>query len=98
MWFILSAPLGGDFSPSDKVISQYYGVTVSESGPGFDMGLYTINPDNSLILRDVSNDDEGRYYCLVADDGGLYRGFADVTIKSEILYRVAQKERNTYDQ
>ena len=53
------------------------------SGLGYNEGRFNISRDYSLILKDVSFQDEGRYICKVLDaETGLYRSnHTDLSIR-----------------
>eukprot|EP00057_Strongylocentrotus_purpuratus_P025216 XP_011679690.1 PREDICTED: uncharacterized protein LOC105445624 [Strongylocentrotus purpuratus] len=81
------------------VLDQYYQVG-ERSGPGYDEGRYNMTNDYSLIIHDVSVEDEGRYICEVSDfeTGQVFRNYTNVTVTVEAitpLVRVQQCGSNS---
>ena len=72
-----------DSSYGDLLVSldQYYRVG-ERSGPGYDRGRYNMTNDYSLIIHDVSVEDEGTYICEVSDfeTGRVFRNYTNVTV------------------
>eukprot|EP00057_Strongylocentrotus_purpuratus_P006280 XP_011660754.1 PREDICTED: uncharacterized protein LOC105436663 [Strongylocentrotus purpuratus] len=63
------------------VLDQHYQVG-ERSGPGYDEGRFNITNDYSLLIHDVSVEDEGRYICEVSDfeTGQVLRNYTNVTV------------------
>ena len=62
-------------------LDQHYQVG-ERSGPGYDEGRYNMTNDYSLIIHDVSVEDEGRYICEISDfeTGQVFRNYTEVTV------------------
>ena len=59
-----------------------------KGGPGFDEGLFDMDNNHSLVIRNVSTRTEGRYYCEAASTKTyeLFRGYTDVTVYGTPLF------------
>lgn len=72
-----------DSSSSDLLLvkRQFYPVG-KKSGPGYDEGRFNITNDYSLLIHNVSVEDEGRYICNVADlkIGRVFSNYTNVAV------------------
>ena len=59
-----------------------------KQGKGYDEGLFDVTTELSLIIKNVSIPDEGRYFCEVSDfeTGILFRNYTDVTVFGKLSF------------
>ena len=74
----------GQTYPSSKrlITLDFYANISAKLGEGYDEGLIDISMNYSLIIKNVSTEDAGRYFCEVLDEttGSLYRNHTDVYV------------------
>ena len=70
-----------------------------KGGKGYDDGNVDITYDYTLIIKDVTEQDEGRYICEVSDflSGMLFRNHTDVQIGKNQLYTGWPRKHGTVD-
>ena len=62
-------------------LDMYYNIG-EKDGLAYEAGTLDISENNTLIIKNVTKQDEGRYYCEVSDfeTGTLHRNYTDVIV------------------
>ena len=82
---------GPTHSTAERLVAiDQYDKVGERSGEGYELGLFNITNDFSLVIYEVKAQDEGRYYCEVSDvkTGTRFRDHTDVTVSCKYACQV----------